>query len=120
MLTTLRHTRLVGLLRYYLYRDLLLRWPRRHACNICGWRGRRFLGYDGWRAVLCPQCGSQIRHRLLAAALADHPAGRRSRIDGAAILHISPEYCLGLLVSGRAAHYVGADCRPAARRSVRT
>ena len=52
MLTKLRHSRPVGLARYHLYRDILLAWPRLHACNICGWRGRRFLTYLH-RHVLC-------------------------------------------------------------------
>lgn len=108
MLTRLRHSRPVGLARYHLYRDVLLAWPRRHACNICGWRGRRFLTYLH-PFVLCPQCGSQIRHRLIAAALQNHPTGARARIDRARVLHISPEYCLGLVVRPRARHYVRAD-----------
>lgn len=108
MFTTIRHSRFVGLARYHFYRDVLLAWPRRHSCNICGWRGRRFLSYLH-RFVLCPQCGSQIRHRLIAAALQHHSVGERTRIEGARVLHISPEYCLGLVLRPRARQYVRAD-----------
>ena len=107
MLTKLRHSRPVGLARYHLYRDVLLARPRRVACNICGWRGRRFLTYLH-KHVLCPQCGAQIRHRLLAAAL-DLPAvASRLNLDGT-VLHLSPEYCLGLVLRARARRYVRAD-----------
>jgi SAM-dependent methyltransferase len=108
VLTRLRHSRSVGLIRYHLYRDVLLARPRRRACNICGWRGRRFLTY-GHKFVLCPCCGSQIRHRMIAAALDWHEVRRRTPIDGARLLHISPEYCLGLVLRSRARQYVRAD-----------
>ena len=106
-LTRLRHGRAVGLLRYHLYRDVLLSWPKRHACNICRWQGRRFLTYDH-PFVLCPQCGSRVRHRLLAAAISNQPAARSARLDGR-VLHISPEYCLMQLLRPRARHYVRGD-----------
>jgi SAM-dependent methyltransferase len=102
----LRHSRAIGVLRYHLYRDILLAFPRFHLCNICGWRGRRFLKFVQ-RGVLCPRCGSMVRHRLLAAALTDHPIGARVRVGRT--LHISPEYCLGLVFRPRATHYVRAD-----------
>jgi SAM-dependent methyltransferase len=108
VLTRLRRSRPVGLLRYHLYRDVLLAWPGRRACNICGWRGRRFLTYLH-PFVLCPSCGSQIRHRLIAAALAHHAAGAGLPLDGGRVLHVSPEYCLGLVLRPRARQYVRAD-----------
>jgi SAM-dependent methyltransferase len=90
-----------------LYRDVLLARPRRVACNICGWRGRRFLTYLH-KHVLCPQCGAQIRHRLLAAALDVPAVASRLNLDGI-VLHLSPEYCLGLVFRARARRYVRAD-----------
>ena len=108
MLARLRRSRPVGVVRYHLYRDVLLARPRRHSCNICGWRGRRFLTYRH-RFVMCPQCGSRIRHRLIAAAMQEDSPAPRVRIEGARILHISPEYCLGLIFGPRARQYVRAD-----------
>ena len=107
MLTKLRHSRPVGLARYYLYRDVLLARPRRVACNICGWRGRHFLTHLH-RHVLCPECGADIRHRLLAAAL-DLPGVASCVKRNGTVLHLSPEYCLGLVFRPRAGRYVRAD-----------
>lgn len=107
MLTKLRHSRPVGLARYYLYRDVLLARPRRVTCNICGWRGRHFLTYLH-KHVLCAQCGAHIRHRLLAAALNLPAVGPRLKLDGT-VLQLSPDYCLGLVFRPRARRYVRAD-----------
>jgi SAM-dependent methyltransferase len=108
-LTCLRVSRPVNLLRYHAYRDVLLAYPRRHTCNLCGWRGRRFLKF-GHEGVLCPRCGSVVRHRMVAAAL----EGCRDirdlvRLDRAAVLHFSPEYCLRRFFQPRAREYVSAD-----------
>jgi SAM-dependent methyltransferase len=96
------------MVRYHLYRDVLLAFPRRYSCNICGWRGRRFLTYlDPF--ILCPQCGSHVRQRLIAAAL-QHLG---NTLGGPAVwdrvLHISPEYSLGLTLRPRARKYFRAD-----------
>ena len=112
MLTRLRHSRPVGIVRYHAYRDVLLAWPRRHRCNICNWRGRRFLTY-AHRYVLCPQCGSSVRHRLIAAArrlgaVAGTPGPSHPQLAGR-VLHVSPEYCLGLVLRPPARRYVRAD-----------
>ncbi len=109
LLHSVRHSRSVGLLRYHLYRDVLLSRPRRRACNICGWQGRRFLTYLH-RHVLCPKCGSHVRHRLIAASARQLPEiMRRLPVDGADVLHISPEYCLSLVFQPLARRYVRAD-----------
>jgi len=107
VLSKLRHSRPVGILRYHAYRDVLLAWPRRHGCNICGWRGRHFLTYEHTH-ILCPRCGSMVRHRLLAAALGLPAVAARLRLDGT-VLHLSPEYCLGLVFGPRAGRYIRAD-----------
>ncbi|HXG56706.1 MAG TPA: methyltransferase domain-containing protein [Vicinamibacterales bacterium] len=103
-----RVSRPVNVVRYHVYRDVLLAYPKRHACNICGWGGRHFLTYYH-RHVLCPSCGSQIRHRLLAQALGPKGPAASLALDGARVLHISPEYCLSLIFKPRASQYVRAD-----------
>jgi SAM-dependent methyltransferase len=108
LLQRLRVSPPVNTLRYHAYRDVLLAYPRRHACNICGWRGRHFLTYLH-RHVLCPKCGSQVRHRLIAAAVAPDGPMAALPLDGARVLHISPEYCLSLIFGRRASAYVRAD-----------
>lgn len=72
LLTRIRVSPPVNWLRYHAYRDVLLACPRRHECNLCGWRGRRFPTYKH-KHVLCPQCGPHVRQRLIAAA---------ARLDG--------------------------------------
>ncbi len=108
LLQRLRVSPPVNTLRYHAYRDVLLAYPKRHACNICGWRGRHFLTYLH-RRVLCPQCGSQVRHRLIAAALGAAGAQASLPLRGSRVLHLSPEYCLSLLFRPAAAAYVRAD-----------
>ena len=108
LFTRIRVSAPVNRLRYHAYRDVLLAWPRRHECNLCGWRGRHFLTYKH-KHVLCPQCGSHVRQRLIAAALAVSEKVRDVRLDGISVLHVSPDYCLGLLFRPRAAEYVRAD-----------
>ena len=104
----LRHSRIVGWIRHYVYRALLSR-PRRRECNLCRWSGRRFLTFRH-QHVMCPRCGSQVRHRLIAAALDDRADATHSlTIAGARILHISPEYCLALKLAAVARQYVTAD-----------
>lgn len=107
-LASLRVSAPVNQLRYHLYRDVLLAFPRRHACNICGWQGRRFLTF--WhRSVLCPKCGSMVRHRLIAAAITECADLRDVLRPDAAVLHVSPEYCVRRFVEPRVGEYVRAD-----------
>ena len=87
----------------------MLAWPCRCACNICGWRGRRFLTSGHHAFTLCPCCGSRIRHRLIAAALTRHPIATRVPLESGRVLHVSPEYCLSLVLRPRARNYVRAD-----------
>ena len=108
LLHRLRYSRAVGWIRHYAYRALLSM-PRRCQCNLCGWSGRRFLTFHH-RYVMCPRCGSQVRHRLIAAALEDRSdATHQLRISGARILHISPEHCLAVKLAPAARQYVTGD-----------
>ncbi|MCX6970109.1 MAG: class I SAM-dependent methyltransferase [Verrucomicrobia bacterium] len=82
-------------------------------CNVCGWEGRAFTD-DQWHpGTICPLCGSQVRHRMLAAALdgqADIPGlDEKSVLTGKAILHFAPERQLRDRVSRSAGKYVTAD-----------
>lgn len=82
-------------------------------CNVCGWKGRAFTD-DQWHpGTICPSCGSQVRHRMLAATLdgladvsgLDEP----SLLTGRKILHFAPERQLRDRISKAAAKYVTAD-----------
>jgi SAM-dependent methyltransferase len=87
-----------------------LAFPRRVECNLCGWRGRRFLS-DSWHPhTVCPRCSSQVRHRLLVAALT-HVDGLSAAnlVRGRHVLHFAPEPVLASILRSGAARYVSAD-----------
>ena len=82
-------------------------------CNVCGWEGRAFTD-DQWHpGTICPECGSQVRHRILAAALDGlaETAGLNepALLTGRDILHFAPERQLRNRISQAAAKYVTAD-----------
>jgi SAM-dependent methyltransferase len=106
-LNRLRYSKPVAWLRHYAWRAFLS-FPERRQCNLCGWRGRRFLTYYH-RHVLCPRCGSQVRHRLIAAALETRADLTQGVAIAGCVLHISPEYCLALKLRPAARLYVAAD-----------
>ena len=107
-----------GLKRLYrrLIKELRIithKYPYRVQCNVCGWRGRCLFS-DSWHLhIVCPGCGSQIRHRLLYAAvkmIANIEI--KDLIQGKRILHFAPEPAISKLLVEKAAKYVSADlCR---------
>jgi Methyltransferase domain len=107
-LASLRVSAPVNQLRYHAYRDVLLAFPHRRQCNMCGWQGRRFLRF-GHLAVLCPKCGSMVRHRLIAAAIQGCADLRDVLRPDGALLHVSPEYCIRRFVEPRVREYVRAE-----------
>jgi len=85
----------------------------RVACNICRWEGSA-LTDDCWhRGTICPSCASQVRHRLLAAALdglASLPGVTEGELlRGKDVLHFAPERQLSDRVRLAARRYVTAD-----------
>lgn len=83
------------------------------ACNVCGWAGRA-LADDCWHpGTICPSCGSQVRHRMLAAILDGVPGlGHLSQSNlfaGKEILHFAPERQLRDRIRGAASRHVTAD-----------
>jgi len=82
-------------------------------CNVCGWEGRAFTD-DHWHpGTICPECGSQVRHRILAAAfdgLSSLPdLDERSLFAGKSILHFAPERQLRKRIRRAATTYTSAD-----------
>jgi SAM-dependent methyltransferase len=82
-------------------------------CNICRWEGRAFTG-DHWHpGTVCPNCGSQVRHRLLTATLdglGDTPCLTESALLlGKEILHFAPERQLRERIRTSSKRYVTAD-----------
>lgn len=90
--------------------EAFLAFPKLRKCNICGWRGRRFLS-DQWHPfTICPRCRSGVRHRLLIAALAGMAEVSFAKIvDGKTVLHFAPEAVLKGVLRGRAGLYLTAD-----------
>ena len=70
--------------------------------------GRHFLTF-AHRHVLCPRCGSQVRHRLIGAAVTWLPALAAQVPRQGAFLHLSPEYCLVEFFRPLARRYVRGD-----------
>jgi len=82
-------------------------------CNVCGWEGRAFTD-DIWHpGTICPECGSQVRHRMLVAAfdgLSTTPGlDERSLVLGKTILHFAPERQLRERIRNAAGVYSSAD-----------
>lgn len=91
-------------------RTLSRRIPRRVACNLCGWWGRRFDD-DPWHPyTVCWNCQSQIRHRLLVAAWQRIDGLKyENLVDGKRVLHFAYEESTRRLLRPRAASYRTAD-----------
>lgn len=69
--------------------------PKVIECNVCGWEGKRFLSNDWHPHVVCPKCGSEVRHRLLLAAISQiDTLSHEKIISGKRILHFAPESML--------------------------
>ena len=90
--------------------QILLSYPKRVECNICGWRGRHFLS-DSWhKHINCPRCTSGIRHRLFVAALQEIDALSFERIlRDKRVLHFAPEQIMSSVLRKKAAYYATAD-----------
>ena len=88
---------------------LALLWGRRVRCPCCGGRFRRFMVDPRRGYRVCPRCGSQERHRLLALYLpARTPLGR----EPLRLLHWAPERALGRMLAGApGVRYTSADLR---------
>jgi len=88
----------------------LISYPKRVQCNICGWKGRRFLS-DSWhKHIRCPKCRSDIRQRLLFAAFQYiKKLSFEKLISNKKILHFAPEHIVSSKIRERSAAYATAD-----------
>lgn len=82
-------------------------------CNICHWQGARFTD-DPWHAgTVCPNCGSQVRHRMLVAFLDGASPmlelSEEKLFQGKSALHFAPERQLRDRIQRASAHYVSTD-----------
>lgn len=82
-------------------------------CNVCGWEGSGFTD-DCWHpGTICPNCGSQVRHRLLVAALDGQSSiqglSEHDLLKGKSVLHFAPERQLRERVRNMASRHITAD-----------
>lgn len=83
------------------------------TCNVCGWVGAAFTD-DCWHpGTICPNCRSQVRHRMLTACLDGHARTpgltQQDLLDERIILHFAPERQLRERIAKAAARYESAD-----------
>ena len=90
--------------------SVLLAFPPNISCNLCGWQGRHFSG-DSWHPqTICPRCGSQVRHRLLAATWQETGTLSAEKIlRDKKVLHIAPEKVISQVIQQYTKNYVTAD-----------
>jgi|WetSurMetagenome_2_1015567.scaffolds.fasta_scaffold188314_1 SAM-dependent methyltransferase len=84
--------------------------PQRVECNLCAWRGRHLIS-DSWHPhTVCPRCKSEVRHRLLVAALTYIDSVSCNKvIRNKELLHFAPEQMLEAYFSNYTARYTSAD-----------
>jgi SAM-dependent methyltransferase len=79
-------------------------------CNICGHSCKRFQSNQWHRYIICPKCGSQVRHRLLVAALTRIESLHKDKLlAGKAVLHFAPEEFLKPFFAEGSGKYIKAD-----------
>ena len=79
-------------------------------CNICGWKDFRFNS-DSWHPyTICPNCNTQVRHRLFWAIMNEHKKyNKKSILKDKAILHFAPEKELRNRINEQSRSYKTAD-----------
>lgn len=79
-------------------------------CSVCGWRGARFLDTEYHEGVQCPNCKSDVRHRLLFASLRHLPGLLSTEVvKDRDLLHFAPERCVRDRLRRMARSYLSAD-----------
>ena len=84
--------------------------PGTVACNICGWVDNRFDSHVWHERTSCPNCFSQIRHRLFWTALSEIPKLHKNNIlKNKSILHFAPDHQLVEKIKNETSSYTTAD-----------
>jgi SAM-dependent methyltransferase len=79
-------------------------------CNLCLWQGRKFMDDDWHEGTICPNCYSDVRHRLLAAALLHlQEFSMNELVTNKNVLHFAPEPQISAKLRSAARTYVTAD-----------
>ncbi|MUL38590.1 class I SAM-dependent methyltransferase [Gloeocapsopsis dulcis] len=87
-----------------------LAYPKIVECNLCGWQGRHFIS-DCWHPyTICPECHSEVRHRLFVATLSSIDGlTYKDIVQNKKVLHFAPEKALKSIFPKYANKYVTAD-----------
>lgn len=92
------------------FNSLLLSFPKLIQCNVCGWQGRHFLSDDWHKYIICPNCRSEVRHRLFFATFqhierfSNNVLFRNKRI-----LHFAPSDTISNILRQYSTTYFTAD-----------
>jgi SAM-dependent methyltransferase len=79
-------------------------------CNICHFRSNKFESDDWHLYSVCPNCGSNVRQRLLVASFdLLNQFSYSNLIQNKRILHFAPEDSISKLIKKRALIYKTAD-----------
>jgi predicted SAM-dependent methyltransferase len=105
--------------KYLLRRSIsILHWgiasfPKIVECNICGCQAKYFDS-DSWhRGTICWSCRSDVRHRLLIAALLRlDMLSFEHLVRAKNLLHFAPEPAIGSFLKQQANCYITADINP--------
>ncbi len=89
---------------------ICLLYPKKVKCNLCGWSGKSFLS-DSWHPhTICPKCNSEVRHRLLVAAMkCIDNLSLEKIVKEKVVLHFAPEKSVQSIISKHARVYITAD-----------
>jgi SAM-dependent methyltransferase len=89
---------------------IYLQFPIVVECNICAWKGRRFISDEWHLYAICPNCLLDVRHRLIVAALTYiNGLSWMDIVHKKRVLHFAPEDNIEYTLQKYAATYVTAD-----------
>ena len=91
---------------------------KRGHCNVCDTKHVLFTSDEWVRAGICTRCGSQARHRILAAAFQYHPdLGYPRILYKKVIVHVAPEQGLQNYIGLASGRYIKGDLFPVDKTS---
>ena len=81
-----------------------------YSCNLCGWNGRKFKSDKWHKYSTCPNCQSDVRHRLFVACL-EHTKdlSMEFSLKDKKVLHFAPETLISNLMPNLTTSYMTAD-----------
>lgn len=79
-------------------------------CNICGWKDFKLKSNNWHHYIICPNCGSKVRHRLFFAIINhSNDLNIDNLITDKKILHFAPHKSIYKSLKAKAKEYKTAD-----------